>query len=248
MSRRHPEPGPPENEWPGYRLDWFLNEFRDRLRANEEDVRHLRETTDVIRSEMGRLDARMGDLDQRIRRVQALLTDQREDLTDETSLIHAHVAKEYSILVEQRLRHAATEFAQRAAPGGERQSYRVARIVESLCNVLFRDGGSSLPAYFKRLQLDHGDPWAAGIESVAHESAALRAKAAESADEVDWDFSAELDAPMDEERQRPWGSCDPADPVRFVVAPAYVARGVIYRAQLVYTSDRPIEDERRTKV
>ena|ERR1039457_1147680 len=72
--------------------------------------------------------------------------------------------------------------------------------------------------------------------SMATRAAHLRQQIADIGIAHEWDFRAELSGAIDEDRQEAWLTCDPADPISFVVAPAYVVQGTVYEKQLVATS------------
>jgi len=51
----------------------------------------------------------------------------------------------------------------------------------------------------------------------------------------EWDFRTEISDVIDEERQEAWLTCDPTEPVSFIVAPGYLVQGLVYSKQLVMT-------------
>lgn len=143
-------------------------------------------------------------------------------------LVHHGIADDYRRMVEQQVRDLALRLG--AARGARAAAQRVA----ALCGVLFTDAGPD-EAGLERLLGGGQSPDVLDRATRTFEAArALHVRILATRHRFTWD--ARVTSPvLVAGRQAPWGACDGADPVAFVVAPAYVVEGRVYGPQLVYT-------------
>ena len=75
------------------------------------------------------------------------------------------------------------------------------------------------------------------IARICDDAAGLRSRIADAGDQ-DWDTNFKKGKVLEPARQEVWGNCLPTAPVRFVVAPAYLAHGKLFLKQLVFTDEQ----------
>jgi hypothetical protein len=151
---------------------------------------------------------------------------ERTDHSDGRHIAQLEIARQYQNFVEQDLFSLArTEitFSRSRAPRRE----WIPRCIGSMCAELFRVGDApTLHAKGERRQ------------HVLAAAEAIRNLADQSGLNCSWDFYFTHGRLVDERWQQPWGGCDVKDPVKFLVAPAYVVDNYIYQRQQVFTAPR----------
>lgn len=150
----------------------------------------------------------------------------RTDISDDRHIAQLDIARKYLNFVEQDLFSLAREevsFSRSRAPRRE----WIPRSIGSMCTELFRVGAE--PTLHARSERRH-DVLAAAVE--------IRGLADQSGLNYCWDFYLMPGRLLDDKWQQPWGRCDPKDPIKFLVAPAYVVDHLIYQRQQVFTAPR----------
>jgi len=227
-----PHSSPPRN-W----IDETLQRIVDRLDMSERRYSEFESMLGVVYRKITTVEDRQVDLDNRLRTLQRLLTEQRGDVTKEESLVHLGLAREYTVLVTQRLLHLAHQLVEE---NQAERSLKVAQAVAKLCHLLFRPHPARSRDVLNSFRLAKDHSLAASVDQITGATLNLRQQANQTPDRITWDFAVELDSRV-HDGQRTWGSCDPSHPVRFVVAPAYLVNGRIFSPQLVYTSIQPVD-------
>jgi hypothetical protein len=139
--------------------------------------------------------------------------------------VHEDRADRYRNLVQQSCQRLA-----RAALGSATTSpRRVAQEISTLCRKVLLDRPSALT-----LCLTMGLSPEEHIHQAAELLDAVATVSDGGASDVVWDFELSRGRALDPSRQVPWGSCDSAAPVQFVVAPAYCVDDRVYAKQLVF--------------
>jgi hypothetical protein len=213
-------------------IDEVLRQILDRFDMSEQRYSELKSILDDVCTRITIVEDRQVDLDNRLRTLQRLLTEQRHDVTTEESLVHLGLASEYTVLVTQRLLHLAHQLIEENQAD---RGLRVAQTVAKLSYLLFRPNPAQTRDVLNSFRLAKDHPLAVGVDQTIKAALNLRRKANQTPDRIIWDFDVQPHSPV-HEGQRTWGNCDPSHPVRFVVAPAYRVNGRIFSPQLVYTS------------
>jgi hypothetical protein len=221
---------------PGGLIDAMMLQLVSRLDSAEKRVADLAHEVGYFRQAMNRLAEQQGDLDERLRTLQRLLSDQRVDVTTENALVHLGLAHEYTVLATQRFLHVARQLA-RADQAGS--GLETAHLVADLCHLLFGPEAPRPKHVLRPLGLGSRHPAAPDVTAITEAAIKLRRSAEATRDQIRWDFEAETGVQLSD-RQQPWANCDPDHPVRFVVVPAYLANATMYVHQLVYTSAQPL--------
>jgi len=155
---------------------------------------------------------------------------QRSD--DQTA--HQVTARRYRQFLDQDLMGALHWASQRGQPGTDiDQPGVLAEIARDICACLFSLPVVSREGIYELLAVpgiaDEGT-----VEKLIETANQLRRNAA-FAPKSPWYFAYVPGIHLDSEYQEPWRRCEPDAPARWVVAPAYVAEGLVVVRQRVYT-------------
>jgi hypothetical protein len=227
----------PQSALPRTWIDEALRQIAGRLEIGEQRYSELKSMLDNVAIRIATVEDKQVDLDNRLRTLQRLLTEQRHDVTKEESLVHLGIASEYTVLVTQRLLHLAHQLVEENQPD---RSLRVAQAVAKLCHLLFRPHPAQTRDVLDSLRLAKDHPLAVGVNHITEAALYLRQQVNQTPDRIIWDFAVQPHSQV-HDGQRTWGSCDPSQPVQFVVAPAYRVNGRIFSPQLVYTSIQSVD-------
>ena len=200
--------------------------FRHELRNLRDECAEVIQRLNYIEASIAQMQEDIASLDDRQSRQLAAIDSARTDISDDRHVAQLAIAGRYLNFVEQDLFSLAREevpFSRSRAPRRE----LIPRAIGSMCAQLFRVGAE--PAVRARSERRH-DVLAAAV--------AIRELADQSGLNYFWDFYLTPGRPLDEKWQEPWGRCDPGDPIKFLVAPAYVVDHFIYQRQQVFTAPR----------
>lgn len=140
---------------------------------------------------------------------------------------HHQVAIRLLNLMEQDIQNIAR---MELRPSGTRDRTAIATRVSELCKALTRAPGTQpLPAV-----VESSPELQEQAEEVQKRFAELLHEAFSAGGFIAFDFTADFGTPASGEYQRCWGT-DPADPIAFVVVPAYVVEGQHFSHQIVFT-------------
>ncbi|MGW8700020.1 hypothetical protein ACWGOK_24275 [Streptomyces eurythermus] len=181
--------------------------------------------------------------DASIRRLEARLSAQMASQTrfrgDVASNAHAAqetIAQEFRQFVEQRLQNIARARLQHADCLTQyAREQHMPRLLGALCGVLF---SGATPDFHQVRALLNVPEYGSVFETVNElfsKACEFHARSRATGMKCEWLFDFSYGAPLDPDRQEPWPSCDPSQPVRFVVAPAYVVNDQYYLLQRVFT-------------
>lgn len=203
--------------------------------ALDEAVEALREAVDRVEADNRRLLTDVATADQRMRRIQELLLEQRRTWAAEDQFGRVRLVEEFNAFVGQRLRG----FADAWVPDGSAdRPGQVAAVLAVLCEEFFLNPepdpwaalGVQQPRWRHRLPFrQEGDP----LATLLAEAWRLRERATELG--LDWNFKYRAQVPLDPRTQEVWGTCDPQAPVAFVVIPSCGQGDELYRLQSVFT-------------
>ncbi|WP_405423857.1 hypothetical protein [Streptomyces erythrochromogenes] len=203
------------------------------LRLEQLGQRLERNQTDLVGS--------FRKLEGRVNTLLAARTRDRADLATNSHNTHQTIALAYRALVEQRVQaFARAEFRHSRHNDRWHERQRLPRFIAELSKHLFYGNGGRIPLV-PELRTALGlsrdsDTGNESLRTLRSECLTLGKRTETAGLHAYWDFTCSSDAALDSERQEPWSPCDPNDPVRFVVAPAYVVEGQVYARQYVYTS------------
>ncbi|MEI5100940.1 hypothetical protein RB200_23370 [Streptomyces sp. PmtG] len=184
-----------------------------------------------MRRRLDRLERQLGVL-------LAAHTEKRTDLAGTQHCEHQALARRTRTIIEQGMYSFARRYADRCAIVFHREEReRAPYLVGLLCRLLLTNDLPPAREIQRSLHLADDDGHIeAGLIT-------LRGKCSELARHVhraglhhEWDFDHAEGAPVVPERQEPWPACDPLQPVRFLMSPAYMVDGRVYGLQIVYTS------------
>ncbi|MFE7559038.1 hypothetical protein [Kitasatospora sp. NPDC057500] len=206
----------------------------------------LEQITHRLERNQNELNGSLRKLEGRVNTLLAARTRDRADLATSSHSAHQTIALNYRALVEQRVQaFARGEFkhSRHTARWPERQ--QLPRFISELSRHLFYAAGTLIPLV-PDLRAALGvsrdsDTSNESLRKLRSECVSLGKRAEEAGLHAHWDFTCTNGAALDAERQEPWSPCDPNNPVRFAVAPAYVVEGQVYARQYVYTSPGPLE-------
>lgn len=197
------------------------------------NVNQLAEENERLRRQLADREQENADLRARLRQALGAATRERADLTPIEATRHSDIARDFQTLVEQDIQHLA-----RALPASlvdRRHNHWVAKATAKICNALFAGDLVSLDGLHRQLRLDASVDGQL-VADVHTQSTIIRRNASAHASVHRWDFFSPQGELLDIARQVPWGQCDVRQPIRFVVAPAYVADGEVHCKQQVYTA------------
>lgn len=175
-------------------------------------------------------------LERQLGNLLATRLDGRGDLAGTQHCEHQEFARQTRTLVEQKFQNFSRQYSDRTdltrhRPKRERTAYLMSQLIRLLLDK--RPASSWSIQHTLRLVGDPGIE--AAINRLRNECIALAERIAKTGLAHEWSYNCTTGAPLDPERQEAWASCDPEEPVSFVVAPAYLVDGRIYSRQLVYT-------------
>lgn len=153
-------------------------------------------------------------------------------------IVQPDIADAFTRFIEQSVHHFA-----RVCLAGQRQPANgrdIARLISRLSEAFLLDHGNSRQMTDRLLR---GRPPAqVAIEPLVDrlygDADELRRWITRVCGSHHWDFDLVSGSRLNPERQRPWGRCDPAHPLRFVVSPGLILDGRLYCKQRVYTASR----------
>ncbi|WP_018349952.1 hypothetical protein [Longispora albida] len=195
----------------------------------------------ALENELRQHGARIAELEKELRQVRGQLksfderftealaeafTKKNPDATSERHTDHYPLASEYQGMVNDLLRQAAREAYETPPPRLE-----LANLVGELARALL---GSP--------KIDSGEvlDLCRDVDTtnrLVEEFSALRERISGLGHEHRWDFECAPGGQLHPERQDAWQPCDPAQPVLFLVAPAYVVGNRLLCKQLVATGE-----------
>jgi hypothetical protein len=171
-------------------------------------------------------------LEEKLTSILADRTYERTDLYDESHIVHLSLAGDYRSLIMQWMQRVARKMIR--TKGRTRLEYELGRQVGDFSEYLFRGAEPDANRLLSSLGSIEPELYALAV-SMCDRATILRGKVADIGVHHEWDFRTELSGVVDEERQEAWLTCDPTDPIDFIVAPGYVVQGVVYSKQLVAT-------------
>ena len=206
-----------------------LAELHDQMIS---DLAELKQQTAQLQDQDVALSNTLDDLEEKLASVLAERTQGRADLHSECHILHLSLAGDYRSLIMQWMQRVARKMIR--PKGRSRLEYELGHQVGDFSEYLFR---GAEPAVDRLLSsLGPIDPELYELAaSMCDRAAKLRHSIADIGVQHEWDFRTEISGVIDEERQEAWLTCDPADPVSFIVAPGYVVQGLVYSKQLVVT-------------
>jgi len=203
-----------------------ISSFRHELRGLRDEYVEIAQRLNYIEASIAQMQEDIATLDDRQSIQLAAIDAARQNNSDDRHVAQLAIARQYINFVEQDLFSLAREeipFSMSRAPRRE----LIPRSIGSMCAQLFRVGTE--PTVRARSERRH-DVLAAAI--------AIRQLADQSGLNYCWDFYLRPGRLLDEKWQEPWGGCDPGDPIKFLVAPAYVVDHFIYQRQQIFTAPR----------
>ncbi|WP_399088167.1 hypothetical protein ACGH2B_12890 [Streptomyces sp. BBFR2] len=181
-------------------------------------------------------ESRLSRLEKQLDSFMASQTQGRGDIASNSHSAHHVIAREYDVLVEQKvqgLARATAGVAHGEFPNGVPPTLW---LMSRICMVLFGPGkpdGETVLAVLGRGRLDQLAPQTARLCEAALN---LRRRSAQTGLPCHWDFEIVPGQLIDEEWQEAWPSCERTLPGQFVISPAYVVAEQIYSRQRVFTS------------
>ncbi|MBC2906782.1 hypothetical protein [Streptomyces cupreus] len=205
-----------------------LIEGARRLTALEREHRGLQQA-------YAQLEGRLQSVERRLDTLMAAQAEARSDLPSNAHSVHHVIAREYDVLVEQKVQALARAAAHSVAAASPGAVPRLLWLMGQICSVLFGsdkpDGKAVLAAVCKsRL-----DPLASQASRLSSSALDLRERSAQTGLPAHWDFEIVPGEPLDEEWQEAWPSCDSTLPGQFVIAPAYLVAEQVFSRQRVCT-------------
>jgi hypothetical protein len=167
-------------------------------------------------------------------RLSALLAERTRARTDTAtmdSFAHSEIAQEFRSLADQDLYHLArlNSSARGCSPT------HVPHTIASLCRALF--GPHPVSEHRVRDELRYGSPVPDDrIDRICAQARRLRKRATDTGREHRWEFAIRNGAALDSNRQQAWSTCDPDQPVQFLVTPGYIVENRVYGLQQVFTA------------
>jgi hypothetical protein len=220
----------PESAATAYSLQQ-LRAAQEELKATKSEILRLGAVCAGLEAKLQSAEAERDQIDKRLT---ALLAERRTR-SHGTSVgdyaTHSAIAAEYSAFAEQNLHM----LARACTHGIWDASSNVPAVISALCEVLFRGTKPD------RTALERPFTYTAPVspeklDEILHHALKIRNMALNASPPGRWDFTFTRGATVDQDRQQPWGSCDPDAPTRILVTPAYMAGGQVYRLQQVYTA------------
>jgi hypothetical protein len=228
----HPEGNawgdPPERP---RRLDLELDEGARRLTILEREHRELQRA-------YTQTDERLRSLERRLDALMAARAETREDVPSNAHSVHHVIAREYDLLVEQKVQGLARTAAHSTGvplPPVPGTAPRMLWLMGQISSVLFgpdEPEGKAVLSAMSKTRLDVLAPQASRLSSSALE---LRRRSAQTGLPAHWDFELTPGEPLDQEWQEAWPSCDTSLPGQFVIAPAYLVAEQVFSRQRVCT-------------
>lgn len=186
--------------------------------------------------QVSELRRQVGDLDQRLTKLLALLDDKLASGQSEEGMLHHTYAREYVSLVEQRVLALAVAVF-RAFP--EASPAEKAEFVAFTCSALFGAQEVAESKFIDALSPVLPEEVFRLAREICAQARELRAKVARGRQQR-WSFDFIRGVPLDPETQLPWTGSAEDGGVAFVVAPAYmVETGTLLAKQWVFTVQRP---------
>jgi hypothetical protein len=145
------------------------------------------------------------------------------------------IGERVEALLDQYVMHLATPAN---AASGQAPFRLVAQSARRICDALFATDGvdqKGAMATVAAIAATDNERLAL-VATVADEITRLRADARAKGLAHSWLFTSQVGGSLDELRQRPLGSCDPAGNVELVVFPAFLVDDTVVTRQRVYTS------------
>jgi hypothetical protein len=193
------------------------------------ELAHLRADNERLTAELHTTRERNDKLERRLNTLLANRTSNRLDLATVDDAVHSTLADQFRNIVEQDMQHLVRDHLRlhhaRSGPSA------VAAAISALCRELLSEQRSPDPAT-TCLRL--------GMDPTNHvrmlQDIGIKLEQLQRPGNVVWDFQAQPGTLLDHPVQQPWGQCDPALPIQFIVAPGYRANGKIFAKQQVFTS------------
>jgi molecular chaperone DnaK (HSP70) len=193
------------------------------------EVETGRTVTEVIAFEQTDGGTRTEDPPATRSRIWRRLSPTGSSMTGEHTLVCDALRKKYAELADQRLLIVAHRIA---GKNGSGDGLETARCVAKLSRLLFAGDPPRTQVVFDSFRImDPMSHIARSLADLVREASRLRSNSVS----VTWDFTVYPGSGIRAD-QTPWGSCQPNDPVRFVVTPALRIDGESYCKQVVYTS------------
>lgn len=156
----------------------------------------------------------------------------RADLHNESHILHLSLAGDYRSLIMQWMQRVARKMMH--PKSRSRLEYELGRQVGDFSEYLFRGEEPDADRLLSSLGPIDPELYELAV-SMCDRAATLRNNIANIGVHHEWDFRTEISDVIDEERQEAWLTCDPTEPVSFIVAPGYLVQGLVYSKQLVMT-------------
>ncbi|MYT36012.1 hypothetical protein GTY66_08075 [Streptomyces sp. SID8356] len=157
----------------------------------------------------------------------------RPDGAGQDNNLHHLIAREFVVLVEQRVQNLARAAA-RTQPSQDPPE-ALHRRIGAICRVLFGTAEPSSSALLSAVHRSRLDPLASAAARLCERAQEMRRQRESSVMPASWDFAFTAGAPLDGTWQEPWPGCPAERPGRFVVAPAYLVAEQVYAKQRVHT-------------
>ena len=203
--------------------DFAISHIQHELRLLRNEYVEATQRLTYIEASVAQMQQDIMMLDDRQSSQLAEIDAARSDISDDRHVAQLDIALQYANFVEQDLFSLAREevsFSRSRAPRRE----WIPRAIGSMCADLFRVGAD--PTIHAKSERRY---------DVISAALAIRELADQSGLHYFWDFYFMPGRLLDENWQQPWGRCDPGDPVKFLVAPAYVVDRSVYQRQQVFT-------------
>jgi hypothetical protein len=191
----------------------------------QERVAHL-EARDVTYGAM------LNELENRLGRVLADITTGRADLQDESHILHIELASDYHSLIMQWMQRIARKIIGTRSRGS--LAHALGQQVADFSDYLFRGTQPDIDGLLSSLGKIDPEIYELAL-SMCKRASDLRRRISDIGVHHEWDFRTETSGVLSEERQEAWLTCDPTEPISFVVAPAYLVQGRVFGKQLVAT-------------
>ncbi|MFB7852669.1 hypothetical protein ACFC34_37430 [Streptomyces sp. NPDC056053] len=208
----------------------LLDQALERIALLEETAKEGERCHAQMRRRLDRLERQLGTL-------LAAHTENRTDLAGTQHYEHQNLARRTRTLIEQNMYAFARRYAERCDLVLHRDNReRAPYLVALLCRLLLTD--DLLPAREMQRSLhlpDDDGHIEAGLIALRGECSELAGQIHRAGLRHEWDFNHTEGTPVIPGRQEPWPTCDPLQPVRFLMGPAYVVDGRLYGLQTVYT-------------
>ncbi|MFD5160534.1 hypothetical protein ACFWMJ_21085 [Streptomyces hawaiiensis] len=175
-------------------------------------------------------------LEARLNAYMASQTRSRGDVASNAHAAQETIAQEVRQFIEQRLQNVARNRLVHA-DGLSHHPHRqqLPRLLGALCSLLFERRSPDFHQLRTLLNVPEYGPAFETAKELYSKVCEFQARSRATDMRCEWIFEFSYGVPLNPDRQEAWPSCDPGQPVLFVVAPAYIVDDQVYMLQRVFT-------------